>query len=338
MARRTTEASELEVAAFARKAVEEVARSDDPGAAAVRVLQACPDARFQRGVLETAALSANEASTPIVRAGLQSGQPVVARIAAEQLAYLSEDPDAFDLAGLCMQSDDAMVRRRGVDALENFSDPRAVAFLAPALTDKEDVVRRAATAVFGLIVGTHHHGLLPAILQALGDPESDLVRAIVRSKDDQVRRQAAQSLAFARSDAVLPTLELMAKDEDDEVRQETVLCLAAIGSAKSVELDGHDADRRELPRLLDRHRHAGRPARRGVQRVPDPARPRPRPPAGRGAAAGRPDARPLQPPGSRAAAGEGVRGQRLRGCAPRRRDAAPHRRGEGPWVALRRDR
>ena len=236
MARRTTQASELEVAAFARRAVEEVARSEDPAAAAVRVLEAAPDARFQRGVLEMAAVAANEASAALVRAGLQSGQSLLARTAAEQLAYVAQGPDAFELAGLCMGSSDAMVRRRGVDALENFADPRAADFLAPALTDKEDVVRRAATAVFGLIVGTLHHELLLPILKALGDPESDLARAIVRSDDEQVRRQAAQSLAYARSDSVLPTLALLAKDRDDEVRQETVLCLAAIGSASAVEL------------------------------------------------------------------------------------------------------
>jgi HEAT repeat protein len=236
MARRSTQASELEVAAFARKAVEQVARSEDPAAAAVRVLEAAPDPRFQRGVLETAAVSAGRASTALVRAALQSGDPLLARTGAEQLAYLAAGPDAFELAGLCLKSSDGAVRRRGVDALENFTDPRAAALLPPALTDKEDVVRRAATVVFGLVVGTRRHALRQPLIDALSDPRSELTRAIVQNPDEQVRRQAAQSLAFTQSDAVLPALELLAKDEDDEVRQETVLCLAAISSAKAVEL------------------------------------------------------------------------------------------------------
>ena len=235
MARRA-EADELEVAAYARTAVEQVQRSTDPAAAAARVLAAAPDARFQRAVLETAAGAADRATVALVRAALATGDPLQCRTAAEQLIYLGRNPDAFDLFGICMKSPDGAVRRRAVDALENSSDPRAAAFLAPALLDKEDLVRRAATAVLGLVVGTHYHELRLPFLEALSHPDGELARAIAYNEDEQVRRQVAQSLAFARSDAVLPTLVLLARDKDDEVRQETVLCLAALGTDKATEL------------------------------------------------------------------------------------------------------
>jgi len=236
MARRTQQASELEAAAYARTAVDQVVRAPDPVAAAQQVLDEAADPRLQIAVLETAAAAPNRATAALVRAALRSGRAELARTAAELLIYVADSPDALDLVALCMDSADATVRRRAVDALESFSEPGAAAFLAPALTDEDGAVRRAATVVFGLVVGTHYHGLRATVLEALSDAASELASAIVANPDEQVRRQAAQSLAFAQSDAVLPTLQLLARDEDDEVRQETVLCLAALGTQKAAEL------------------------------------------------------------------------------------------------------
>lgn len=228
--------TEQQRAAFAREAIQRVSAADDPDEAATAVLSQAPDTQHARAVLELAASAAGRARGALVRAAVSSGSDQVARLGAELLSDAAEDGQAMELLELCFKSLDPVVRRRATDAVENFVDPAAVEYLAQALVDDATIVRRSAAVVFGLVVGTPNHALRCEVLSELSDPKSALARSVVENDDKSVRAQIAQGLAFADSDEVLPTLEAMSRDEDPEVRQEVVLCLAAVGSDRAAEL------------------------------------------------------------------------------------------------------
>jgi len=175
----------------------------------------------------------------VAAAALRSREPELARAAAELLVGIADSATALRVLRQCFESADAAVRGRGVEALEGMSAPEVVDFLPAALTDDSELVRRAGASTLSLIAGTAHHPLWGPLLEQLADPASALGRAVVANPDNQVRRQAVQSLGFVRSDAVMPVLEQMARDEDDEVRQEVVVCLAGAGTERAVRLMSH---------------------------------------------------------------------------------------------------
>lgn len=236
MARR--ESSEQRRAAYAREALARVEEADEPEAAAARALSNAPDQDHRRAVLEMSSGAGEAAQAALIRAALDSEDDELARVGAEQLIDLRDSEAAEDLLARCFQSLDSGVRRRAVEALEPYTGPRGTEFLARALTDEADIVRRSATVVFGLVVGTSYHELNAAILEELSDADSELARAVIENEDEQVREQVAQAVAFAESEQMLPTLERLVDDEDPEVRQEVALALAAIGTDRAIELMG----------------------------------------------------------------------------------------------------
>jgi len=253
MARRTR-LSSSQVAAFARQAVDKVEEAEDTQAAAEGVLEDAPDAGLRQAIVEMSAAAADHVTAAVVRAALGRGEPYLARIAADLLLDTSDSPFAYRVLEECLDSEDATVRCRAVEGLEAFSDPKAVGLLSRALTDDADVVRRSATVALGIIVGTMHHPLRAAVLEQLADTQSELSRGILANGDVQVRRQAAQGLAFAGSEVPLTVLRALSHDEDTEVRQEVVLALQVIGTEEAGELMAeclHDASYRVASTVLD---------------------------------------------------------------------------------------
>jgi len=237
MARRR-DTSRQELTALAREAVQEVERADDPEAAAEQVLGRIPDLEVRLLVVELSFTAPDRVSCALVGAALRSGEPELARAAADVLVNVSESPAAVGVLREAFQIPDAGVRRRAVEAVEGFRDPAVLPLLADALGDESDSVQRAAIGTIGLLVGTRTHPLREAVLGELSDPHSALSQAVATSPDVHVRRQALQGLAFADSDQVLPTVEAMCTDEDPEVRQEAALCLAAIGTQTATQMLG----------------------------------------------------------------------------------------------------
>jgi HEAT repeat protein len=228
--------SELEIAAYARRAVDEVARAPDPDAAADRVLKEAPDARVRQAIVEMSVGGADRLVAAVVGAAVRGGEEEVSRTAADLLPDIGDSPTAVQVLRQCLDSPDAGIRCRAVEAVESVSDPQVVQLLPAALTDETDAVRRAATVALGVIVGTPYHRLREATLKELSVLGGPLARAVLQNPDDQVRRQVAQGLGFVKSNAVLPVLERFCNDEDAELRQEAVLSLAAIGSQQAVDL------------------------------------------------------------------------------------------------------
>jgi len=228
--------SQQQAAAYARRAVDQIAAADDVDAAARSALSEAADGGLRRAIVETSAGAPDRVTAALVGAALQEGTPQLADVAADLLVDLAGGPYGLGVLRQCFASEEASVRRRAVEAVEGFGDPAVVALLADGLTDEEPTVRRAAAVTFGLIVGTPHHPLRRGVLNELSDPQSGISRAITENPDDQVRRQAPQGLSFSDSDAALPTVARLCEDGDEEVRVEAVLCLAAVGSAAALEL------------------------------------------------------------------------------------------------------
>ncbi len=237
MARRR-ELSEEQLRSVARQALDKIAGADDPDAAAAQAFRQAPSSRVRQAVVGASTGAADDVTRAILRAALNSGDAEAARAATELLVDLSGTPAGVDLLKECFADAEAPIRRRAAEALESFQQPELASYLARALTDEEDTVRRSATGTFGIIIGTPSHGLRAAVVEQLAAPDSDLARAVTENDDVQVRRQIAQALAFVDSPEVLPTLEALVGDADEEVRQEAVLSLAAIGSDRAVELMG----------------------------------------------------------------------------------------------------
>jgi len=234
---------------LARQAVDEVkgvlavgpegpARAEAIAAASQRVLAEAGDPQLQRAIVELSVTAPHEVTGALIVAALRSGDTELARSAVELLTDIRDSPAAANVLRECFASADSTVRCRAVEAIESVSNPDAVSLLPQALKDDSDSVRRAAIATIGLIVGMAYHPLRGKILEELTNLQGPLAQGVVTNSDYQVRRQAAQSLAYVKSDVVLPILRVLCGDEDEDVRQEAVLCLAAIRTPAALDLMG----------------------------------------------------------------------------------------------------
>jgi len=222
----------------ARRVLADAGGADALQQAARRVLADAGDRQLQQAIIELSVAAPDAVTGALVSAALERGDTELARVAADLLPDIRESPAAPQVLRQCFASPDPTIRRRALDAMESFSDPAVVALLPDALQDESDTVRTAAASTIGIIIGIARHPLRSPILAELAGPESALARAIIANEDAQVRRQAAQSMAFVNSDAALPILQALCRDEDSEVRQEAVLSLAGIGTPGAVEVVG----------------------------------------------------------------------------------------------------
>ena len=234
--------------------VEKVRTSPDPQAAAQEALQQAPTAQARQAILEASAAAPDAITAAFVSAALLSGDSRLSRMGADLLGDAEKSPDALQVLKECVRSDDATVRGRAMEAVPSYSDPEGLSVLAAGLADPDASVRRAAVAALGIIVGIMQHPVRAAALERLSLPDGPLARAVVASEDEHVRRQAAQALAFVDSEAVLPVLQRLSKDEDAEVRQEAVLALTAFGTPAAVSLMAEcvdDSSYRVVSTVLD---------------------------------------------------------------------------------------
>jgi len=238
MRRTRKKLDDQQVRALARKALGRIAASDDPAAMASRALAQLSPAQVRQFLVEISTTAAERITHAVLSAALNSGDEALARLATELVVDLNETATGQDLLRKAFEAADPALRRRAVEALESFTDPQLLSLLGRALSDSATAVRRSATDTFGIIIGTPGHRLREGIVDRLSDPESELARAIISNDDTLVRRQVVQSLAYGQTDQALPTLERLAHDSDQEVREELVLTLAASGSQAAVALMG----------------------------------------------------------------------------------------------------
>jgi len=238
MARRRKRVSAQDLLTMARRAVDEVAEADNRDAAAAQVMEMGHGRALALAVLELASSAPADVTAAFVRAGLRNGDTEMARAAAELLGSISASDAAIDVLQESFQMHDPRVRSRAVDAIEGFEDPVVLSFLADALKDESTAVRRSASSQLSLLIASRYHPLSQITIAALGDPDSALASAVLSNDDDQVREQVAQAIGFINSDVMLPTLTRLSDDPDEEVRQEAVLALAAIGTATAVQKMG----------------------------------------------------------------------------------------------------
>jgi len=203
--------------------------------AAARALADAPDDGVRQAVLETSVLAPDEVTAAFVMAGVRSGGRRIARVAADLLMDIRQSKAALSIISECLESRDASVRQRGVEAIEVVSDPAAIGVLTSALGSDSAPVRRAAANSLGLMAGSKYHPLKSPLLEALGEASSPLARTIVESGDVQLQRELAQVLGYAESDLVLPVLSRLCQDEDVQVRREAVLSLASLNSDAAME-------------------------------------------------------------------------------------------------------
>lgn len=232
--RQRTNAREL--AAQARQIIDQFRTSGDVEAFAERCMREISSRRLRQAVLEMATGAPDVVTAALARAALHGDDSELARVGAELLADMSSSPTAVSVLADSFEMGDPVVRSRAVEALESFSNPEVLRFLPGALSDEDTAVRRAASTALSLIIASRYHPLAVPLMEALGDTESDIHRAIVANEDEHVRRQVAQSLGFVSSDAALAALRAMVHDEGVEVRQEAVLALAGIGSTAALEI------------------------------------------------------------------------------------------------------
>lgn len=151
-------------------------RADD-----LEVALADPDAEVRCRALEVvAALTGGGAAADVtISPMLHDADPVVAEMAAWASGErLPAEPDAVTaLADLATGADDALVREAAVAALGSLGDPRGLAAILAATTDKATVRRRAVLA----------------LAPFEGDAVDDALRRALDDRDWQVR-QAAEDL------------------------------------------------------------------------------------------------------------------------------------------------
>ena len=230
-----TRSGQEKVRQWCHRAIDKVAELSEENRlkGAERVLEKASSDSVRQKLVELSISESDEITAAFVRAAVRTGSVQMARAAADLLMDIKSADSARAVIEDCLESDDLSVKRRAVEAIETLQDPRALDLLGRALESEEDGVRRAATATFGLMVGSKYHSLSDMLLDRLEDPDSDLFRAIVESEDVSLRREVAQSLGFARTDRVLPLLQKLTNDEDIQTRQEAVLALAANTSEKT---------------------------------------------------------------------------------------------------------
>ena len=265
MARRTrTGLDERRARLLAHEIVDRVGEraAGDRLAAAVQALEKAPNDAVRRIILETAVPAPGDVTAAFVQAAVRSGSTAVARAAADLLLDIGGAEDALEIISECLGFGDSSVRRRAVEALETLSDPGVVDLLTKALGHEDDSVRRAAANTAGLVIGGKYHPLRQAVLEALGDPGSELGRTLVGTGDVQMRREIAQTLGYAGSDLVLGVLERFSTDSDVLVRREAALALAALGTdgaAEALRRHMEDEDHVVAASVLDAlARHYGR--------------------------------------------------------------------------------
>ncbi|MCP4695648.1 MAG: NACHT domain-containing protein [Gammaproteobacteria bacterium] len=145
-------------------------------------------------------------------------QPALNRLLRYKGGILRYNPKAVTPLLEAVNSQDAAVRGKAVEALGNLKDPQAVPVLLNLLkTDTQSLVRAKAAEVLG---GFKEPAAVPALLTALQDDGAFFVR-----------RRAAQALSQIKAPQALPAMLALLKSSDTTMRWRGV---EALGNLKDL--------------------------------------------------------------------------------------------------------
>ncbi len=178
----------------------------------------------------------------LVRAAVRSGSTQLGRAAADLLIDIKDYDIARAIISECLESDDPAIQVRAVEAMETLEGPETFDMLQKALISGNDHVRLAAVTSLGLIVASKYHPLKSHMLESLADRNSELFQMFTKTAGIGLKREFAQVLGFADSDAVLPLLEEFSNDSDSQTRREAVLALAANGGSEAMQITERKLD------------------------------------------------------------------------------------------------
>ncbi len=178
----------------------------------------------------------------LVRAAVRSGSTQLGRAAADLLIDIKDDRSATSIIEECLESDDSAIRVRAVEAMEMLEGPEMFELLQRALRSGDDNVRRATVNSLGLIVASKYHPLKSHMLESLADKDSELFTTFSQTDELSLKREFAQVLGFADTDAVLPLLRALSNDPDTQTRREALLALAANGTSEAMEITEQKLD------------------------------------------------------------------------------------------------
>jgi len=150
-------------------------------------------------------------------AALQDKDPIVGYRAAGALKEI-KDARAVDALIAALKNGDSIVSYGAADALGAIGNPRAVEPLIAALKDANLLLRMQASA---------------ALVQ-LGPAAVDSLLAALNSQDDDVRREAAETLGNIKDARAINPLTALLKDPKSDVRSQAAGALARINESRGV--------------------------------------------------------------------------------------------------------
>ena len=185
---------------------------------------------------------------PLIEA-LRDSDRAVREAATAALSAIGE-PAVLDL-GTCLRDPNVSVQESAASVLATIADERVVDPLMSALLNEDWVVRMYATQALGKLKVVEATGTLVLLLQdkvkavrdeaivALRFLEESAVTTLIPSLQDKnwsIRLRTVEALGLLRSSrAVLPLLDLLAREEDTSVKQDVIWGLGEIGDTRAID-------------------------------------------------------------------------------------------------------
>jgi HEAT repeat protein len=216
-----------------RKALTLVTTDEDMWANLITYLEDI-DVSIQRAAFEVLAQVGNHPelldALPMLISGLESGDEVICRYAAEALLHLKADAvEALEELADLLSHDDSELRRAVVRVLAVIGPPVVdiLANIIEALSDSDEVVRgEAALAIKN--IGSDAEEAVTQLVELLTDEEE----FIHNGKVSEVRNAASEALGKIGLAAVPVLLDALREDRP-EIRLIAIRTLARIGSLPS---------------------------------------------------------------------------------------------------------
>ncbi len=220
------------------------------------------DESIQRAAFEVVAQVGNHPNLldalPMLISGLESGEEVICRFAAEALLHLKADAaDAIEALADLLDHDDSELRRAVARVIAVIGPPvvEILDKLIEALSDSDEVVRGEAAFAIRNIGSDAEEAVTPLIELLLDEEEF-----VHEGKVVEVRSAAAEALGKIGSGAVSALLDVL-REERPEIRFVVIRTLARIGSLP------HEAIKDLEDALQDPDENVQAAARQALKRI-----------------------------------------------------------------------
>lgn len=187
----------------------------------------------------------------VIGTALRDPDPIVRREAVEATRMLTPK-EAFSLLRLAAQDSDWLTRATAARLFGTWSDPAALAYLFPLLTDRDSYVRRyARRSLLELATHSTPEAYLPSLkstdrttqvvaalaLARCNDPRgAEILLAEIANPLGIERVEAVKSVARLPDARVLPALRLSSQDPETEIRVVSLIALGLLRDQSSIPL------------------------------------------------------------------------------------------------------